>query len=854
MNVVEALTARRLRSDGEDGAPPSPRLNPFALPTDTTSRFALLVVAVLSASLFAYMLLSFALPSTQERLVRAEQCAEARVAATPVPPTAGENDRTRIVDQARLDCRRPVLRWEALIVGAGVGALTLIAVGLYALVPTWKIRRRRLVPLEEEDAPELVERFRQLCREAGLARPPRLLWNPLTPGSSALAFGRFNRSYVAVGAGLVVQYYTEPDAAVAVLRHELAHVVNRDVSKTYLAFSLWYAFVLAGLLPLVAAHLVEGGVLSFPTVWRLAALVGLVYAARNAVLRTREYYADAWAGSSRTARTVLAKILQRLPEAGSKGLRRLRTLGGVHPDPASRVRALANSARLFRPRFADVFAAGVLAGFAYPTVREFLFLLFPIGQTLSIPPTAALVSASLIGVVLGTVVWRAGLAARARDRAHPGTAPLAVAAAVGLALGSQLSFGGWRLNVASTLVLLLFMLPTVHWLAATADAWFDSVPGTRSGRTFSAAGLVAAGLVVWNTAWVSTLGVGDRADTTENSAPFVAGYIASHRATPFVVAGLVLFPLAAIVLGRRARSEATPSWVVEQEGPGEAVPWPQRPRLAVASTLLCGAAGGIVFCLGVVAIRALDVSAGSLVKPIEEAAFQYAPATDHALIALAVVAQIVVSAVVALRAKRLAVLHALLALPASFVLMTVGVVLPGLLDGDGLPVGFTRLARLVLTGGALAALVVGAGVDALRRAPRLARVPLLGVAAVALALVMPWGGRPAPEAPPAATPDVRLTPREAHQMVVEEIRDDPAITEFPFETFDTSSRTLCLGLEGGVSAAEYAEGAAREPTRRGIPMQLESARTLAAAGIRAYCPQHASQLADLDRTPVQARP
>lgn len=850
---MESLTARRLREDGDDGVSPSPRLNPFALPTDTTSRFALLMVAVVSASLFAYMLLSFTFPSTLERLARSRQCIES-ITLPPLPPTVSEIDRALMLGEARQDCRAPVLRWEAMIVGIGVGALLLVALGLYALVPTWKIRRRRLVPLEKEDAPELVERFAQLCREAGLPRPPQLLWNPLAPGSGALAFGRFHRSYVAVGAGLVVQFFTDPEAATAVLRHELAHVVNRDVSKTYLAFSLWYAFVLAGIAPLIAAHFLKGNVLSFSSVWRLAALAGLVYATRNAVLRAREYYADAWAGSSGDARTVLAGILQRLPEARSTWVRRLRGLGGVHPDPAARVRALGNSARLFRLRVADVFAAGVLAGVAYPTVREFLFLLFPFDQTLSIPPVAALVSASLIGVVLGTVVWRAGLAARARDRAVPRVAPLAAAAAAGMVLGSLLSFGGQRLTVVSTFVLLLFLLPTVHWLAATADAWFDAVPGTRSGRVFSAAGVVAAGLVVWSVAWTTNVGLGEGGPSAESSAPFVAGYVASHAATPLVGAALVLFPLTAILLRRRTRSDAAPRWVVEADGDREAPEWPPRPPLSLALPLIWGALGGIVFCLGVVVLRVVDISPYSLIKPIDEAAFRFALGTNHALVALAAVLQAVVSTFVALRAKRLAVLHALLALPVTFVLMTLGVVLPDLLDDQRLPAGFPRIARLVLTGGVLAALVVGTGIDALRRAPRPARLPLLGLGAVVLAVMIPWGTRPAPEPPPAAALDVRLTPEEAHQMVVEEMKDDPAITSLPFELFDTSSRVLCGGLDTGGSAAKQVEGATQQPTRRGIPMQLESARTLIAAGIRAYCPQYASQLADIGRAPALGGP
>ncbi len=82
-------------------------------------------------------------------------------------------------------------------------------------------------------------------------------------------------------------------------------------------------------------------------------------------------------------------------------------------------------------------------------------------------------------------------------------------------------------------------------------------------------------------------------------------------------------------------------------------------------------------------------------------------------------------------------------------------------------------------------------------------------------------------------------------MVVEATKDDPAISELPFEVFDLLSRTLCAGLDARERAATFTEEAAQQPTRKGIPMRLESAQVISAAGIRAYCPQHASLLADL---------
>jgi hypothetical protein len=44
----------------------TPRLNPFAFPSDTDFRFVLLIVSVLGASLFIYRAVYFSIPSTRD--------------------------------------------------------------------------------------------------------------------------------------------------------------------------------------------------------------------------------------------------------------------------------------------------------------------------------------------------------------------------------------------------------------------------------------------------------------------------------------------------------------------------------------------------------------------------------------------------------------------------------------------------------------------------------------------------------------------------------------------------------------------------------------------------------------------
>ena len=75
--------------------------------------------------------------------------------------------------------------------------------------------------------------------------------------------------------------------------HELGHIRNRDIDQTYLAVAVWWAFVVAALLPM--AGLLISGKLSppAPLIWRAVVLALLVYLLRNSILRSREFGADA---------------------------------------------------------------------------------------------------------------------------------------------------------------------------------------------------------------------------------------------------------------------------------------------------------------------------------------------------------------------------------------------------------------------------------------------------------------------------------------------------------------------------------------------------------------------------------
>ena len=230
----------------------------------------------------------------------------------------------------------------------------------------WITRRRKLQPLTAADAPAVVEEVAELAREQELD-PPRLFWNPLDASAGGLAFGHPGRYSVAIGGGLVVKQVADPPAFRAVVRHELAHIRNRDVGITYFTLAVWYAFLLVAVVPFIVTLL--GDALLPNVMWRLAVLALLVYLTRNAVLRSREVYADLRASVPDGPGGALRRVLAALPRPKTDPLTGVRS---AHPDPARRLAALDDTRPLFPLGAVVAFAAGLTATIAFDSVKQLL--------------------------------------------------------------------------------------------------------------------------------------------------------------------------------------------------------------------------------------------------------------------------------------------------------------------------------------------------------------------------------------------------------------------------------------------------------------------------------------------------
>lgn len=411
--------------------PTSAALSPQALPTDTFVRFLLLLAAVAAASLYLYDALWFVLRGeTFLDIVRRCGLDVGDLAAGSVTDTA-----TVMAEQAA--CWSGISREQSAFALTGTALVFVAAYGLYRLLPRWRARRASLVSLDPVDGQALRAAVSELAREVGLAREPEVLVDVTNASVEAFVFGTAGRPRLGLTGGLVVLQVLDPPAFRAVLRHELAHLANRDVPWTYYTVAVWWAFVALALVPVVAVFTVSDPQYVLRLGWRTALLAALVLAVRNAVLRAREAYADA-----RAAMWGSGPELERLLAVEPAGDRTAaspwhRGILWRHPAPAARRRLLADPDGLFRADLATAFFAGVATGTAFESLESIATLLLP--SAVGVWAAAAAV-APLLAAVLCVGAWRAGLRASVRGMDVPVAGPLAIGAGVGLALGPLLSF------------------------------------------------------------------------------------------------------------------------------------------------------------------------------------------------------------------------------------------------------------------------------------------------------------------------------------------------------------------------------------------------------------------------------
>ncbi len=317
-------------------------INLSAFPAETNSLFAMLMVAVVLLSGFFGKMSLF---------------------------LYGPEDLIRDNGIAPLDLIIPTTTITWVVVFA-------VALMLFFTHPRRIRKLKNASPITEQDF-SIRERIRGLAQGVGI-REPRIEMAPQgTGGSSGQVFGTGTPYIVLLGDGLRQWRKIKQDFFDALLLHELAHIYNGDVWRTYLSECLWKCLtwlliipilfysifqILKFLILIVISH--EGSVSTllgnFYLIAQCSAVIGILVLFCARLLRIREYYAD-WQAAQWGATNALQEMLEDLSEQQEQ--QNEFRLVRFHPSARMRLKVLYGDSKLIRISHTTIFLAGILLAF-----------------------------------------------------------------------------------------------------------------------------------------------------------------------------------------------------------------------------------------------------------------------------------------------------------------------------------------------------------------------------------------------------------------------------------------------------------------------------------------------------------
>ena len=374
----------------------------FTLPPPSTSRFVLLALTLAAFALFTGSWVAL------------------RSGPNPLDPSC-----VRAVDVVA--CTDPAIVGRGLTVLGAPVLLAVLALLGYRLVPPWLIRRRRLVALPPGHRAGTA--LAGLPARVGLSHAPD--WYRQRGDLSSGAWTLPGR--VVLGGDLLSALSRGSGAATtaaAIVMHELSHLRNRDVGRTFLVLvgGAVAALAAAGLLVDALAY---HGPVGFELATRTIAVAAVLLLTLLAVLRAREHDADLRVATIDPAGMAAALAAPEPQRAVPWWLR-------SHPTRQRRREVLNDPAQRLQLTSAECLTTGLATGLAGTELGPVLDrLLIPVGAGTT---PAYLLTGLIIGLPVVAVVGL-GSARAALGPQRPRRERLAtgMSLGVGLILGTELA-------------------------------------------------------------------------------------------------------------------------------------------------------------------------------------------------------------------------------------------------------------------------------------------------------------------------------------------------------------------------------------------------------------------------------
>ncbi|MFG1824783.1 M48 family metalloprotease [Microbispora bryophytorum] len=553
------------------------RANPFQLPSATTSLFVLLSTVTLIAASDAYQrVLGWLVGYTAYG-----QCATRADAQAPVTSAF-------TLSSTFSHCMEGVNTGRFVGSAATILVFVVIILAVHAVLPYAIVRRQGLHPLLRDRYPDIVAEIEEMTRQAGLKRTPELFVHPFRRAPGGRMFGCFGRYRLSVNLGLL---NADKDEFLLVVRHELAHAVNRDIDLTYLTIASWWVFSLLIAGPAMIVLVISAPSQILSAGWSFAVMLMVLWLLRAAVIRSREHYADVRASIG------TEPVTSAPGEMNPSGLLRrliwtLVTGFSLHPTPYARAMTIEDPGRLLRAGVSEPFAAGLVVGMGINHMA-LLGLLITRAELQDYGPLlAGIFYGGLVAWSVGTYVWRHTLHSLQMGRPLTTGALPGLALAVGILAGEMFIpdvhsdvdvpsvvapsvLAGWLLITALAVGCVLL----VRWAVASAAAWLPSATGPSLARCFIAWQVCATLLFgTWLSKWLSATSNAGPGGLGRSALDLI-GSVADHPFRMFAVVAWV-FPLASWV----TRAQGTLPVRQAYLGDWPALPLP-RPRLRISAAL-----------------------------------------------------------------------------------------------------------------------------------------------------------------------------------------------------------------------------------------------------------------------------
>ncbi|MFD1547297.1 M48 family metalloprotease [Nonomuraea guangzhouensis] len=533
------------------------RPNPFTLPSSTTSRFLILITATIACSLYLALYLfelRLRVAYMPEHVRHAECLSSLRSGVRSVEPTL-------LVDRYG-ECTAGVTAGEALLPIGSLVVPALFALLLYALHPLWAYRRGLMALAEVsggEAHADLVRRFTSIAEAEAPGKNVRLLVDPGRGEVTGRALGLPRRHIVVLSMGLVLAHATTPAITESVLRHELAHIRNRDVGIAHFTVAIWWSFLLTACVPALVATAIwiPSGLLVQSA--RVVVMTLVLWLARTAVLRAREHHADVKAGDTAERQETMAEAI----ETASSNRRYPGPLRFFSSHPARRYRlaVLNEPGRLLRLDQWEMFSAGSLAGLGFAPVYHSYSQLDTEGVIEARYFAPGLMFGLLISGVLVVAVWRASIGRLAGHGSRMSLWWASASFTVGVIAGQfaamiraelwiwTLAFVNPLVGLTYCLVLLLIIRAFLSWAKACSSAWLAV---SAHPRTITLAAVAVSAVVIgpWLGFWFYGIATVVRAGVTWDL--LVVTLVTMVKYTPLVLT-IALACAYLVVAGTRAR-------------------------------------------------------------------------------------------------------------------------------------------------------------------------------------------------------------------------------------------------------------------------------------------------------------